>query len=67
MDSLICWFDLEGYGTRRMDGFVNDATTSCVTSVVAHCFQATFESVDSTYNSIHISKIFSPSFTAIRC
>lgn len=66
MDSLTCWFDLKGYRTRRMDGFVNDATTSCVKSVVTHCFQATSDSVDSTYISIHISKIFSLSVTTNR-
>jgi len=44
MDSLTCWFDLEGYGARLMDGFVNDATTSCVKSVVAHCLQAISDS-----------------------
>jgi hypothetical protein len=52
MDSLTCWFDLEGCGARLMDGFVNDATTSCVKSVVAHRFPATSDSVDCTYISI---------------
>jgi len=66
MDSLTCWFDLEGYGARLMDGFVNDTTTFCVKSTVAHCFQATSDSVGSTYISIYISKLFSPSVTPNR-
>jgi len=66
MDSLTCWFDLEGYGARLMDGFVNDAVTYYVKSVVARCLQANSHSVDSTYISIDISKIFSSSITPSR-
>lgn len=42
----LIWKDM---GLEQMDGFGNEATTSCVESVVAHCFQATPDSLDSTY------------------
>jgi hypothetical protein len=61
MDRVTCWFDTEGYEARLMDVFINDATTSGVKSVVAHCLQVTSDSVDSKYISIYISRIFSPS------
>jgi hypothetical protein len=66
MDSLTCWFDLEGYGARLMYDFINDAVTCRVKSVVAHCLQGNSDNVDYTYISIDISKIFSTSVTPNR-